>query len=170
MLDNHENIIMEADEQKIKAFLATDKGRIITNLALEQQMAYETAALGIRLAELPSGQREEILRERLGANAIRLGIDQGFLDRFLQDKAIPWLTAHITDVGGRTNIGLLQNIQRWQTLTVGGILSSILSGVGFAAFGPPGIAAGAAPAVVAETQRSLRHGVTLEIQQSAEMP
>lgn len=175
MLDQQKNIIMERDDEKIKQFLSTEEGRIISIQALEHQMAYEQAGLGIYITTMPPGEREELARETTG---IRLGVDQGVFDRFNQNYILPWLNARITQLGERTNIrlpGFLQNLRRSQLLlTEGGVAAGFGLGMFAAGTGGPeaviaGAATAAAEAAVTLAIHEFRSGVTLDAQQCYHM-
>lgn len=166
ILDSHGNPIMEIDETKIATFLNSDEGRIVTNQVMEQQLAYEMFALGIHAAALPPGERVEMVQQRIGNNAIRLGIDQSVLDRFLQNRVVPWLTARVDTTGGRPNgrRGIFN--QRWQATLAGTGASAALGLVGHNVAGSPGLVAGlAALPVAAGFNHLLRRGVVLEMRQ-----
>lgn len=159
--------IREIDLEKVRSFLKKDSGMLITTKLLEHQTSLKMMALGLHAALIPEGQRTALAQPEF----IRLGIDQGVLNRALTS---PWMMEIINRLGGRTDRTAIfgQAIRnRWQQLmglvgtgTAGYIAGSAIGGEPIVA--AIGTAVGLGVPLAAHTINELfRSGVSLDIRQ-----
>lgn len=180
-LNGDGNPIIKRDDQAIKDFLNTSGGRITAIQAMEESILMESLGLTVTLSVLPPGERQQMIRQMLGREAIRFGIDQGPLDRG-GNTVMDWLNARVTQVGGRTNTALpgsfLQNLTRGEAITLTTIATGINASIGALVArglnGTPEQTAVAAGAGAVATLGLIggdylfRTGVTLELRQCAQ--
>lgn len=163
------------DKEKIKEYLESPEGWMITTLLFEDLTAKKLFSMGLLAATRPRGERVDQIDE----NTIRLHLDQGILNRVVMDHIWPYLNERVNVTAGRPEerglAGRFSDLRRWQSI-VGQMGGSL--GMGGSAFMgtllrtgdiPTSLAAGVAAGAVVPGLMALRNtlnqGVTIDLRQ-----
>ncbi len=104
------------DKEKIKEYLESPDGWMITTQLFEDVTAEKLFSMGLHAATQPRGDRVEQMDE----NTIRLHLDQGLLNRAIFDHLAPWLDERVNVTSGRPETrgiaGRFPNWRRWHSI------------------------------------------------------
>lgn len=162
------NAAGEPDEAKIQEFLKQPEGWMIATQVLEYQTALKIFSLGlVAAARKPNDPKELRDVTMIGNDVIRIGVEQGILNRFYQEKIVPHLRS-IAKVAGTA--GLSTGAYAYLGSAVAGIVNFFNPG---AEMTPEqgALLAAAIPAAIMGGKRSLdsliRDGITVDLRQSS---
>ncbi len=159
------------DREKIKEYLETPDGLMISTVLIEDLTSAKIFSMGLHAATQPRGERVEQMPE----NTIRMQLDQGVLNRVIMDRLVPYLTDNVNATAGRPRG---RNIERWRlwlgntiltamTGTAVGLTSSIVNNLGH--HNLPSALIGLAGAAVVPSIAGIAHlarsGVTIDLRQ-----
>ncbi|MBI3955602.1 30S ribosomal protein S21, partial [Candidatus Gottesmanbacteria bacterium] len=159
------------DREKIKEYLETPDGLMISTVLIEDLTSAKIFSMGLHAATQPRGERVEQMPE----DTIRMQLDQGVLNRVIMDRLVPYLTDNVNATAGRPRG---RNIERWRlwlgntiltamTGTAVGLTSSIVNNLGH--HNLPSALIGLAGAAVVPSIAGIAHlarsGVTIDLRQ-----
>lgn len=159
------------DREKIKEYLETPDGLMISTQLIEDLTSAKIFSMGLHAATQPRGERVEQMPE----NTIRMQLDQGVLNRVIMDRLVPYLTDNVNATAGRPRGRNIERWQRWLTTGIASAVTGVATGGGaflanyFANYHLPtaliGLGAAAVVPSIAGIAHLARSGVIIDLRQ-----